>query len=395
RITPAGGPSLATAGANLAARPAVEQRSVAEVADDFQSPIVAIRVAAQDELLRRASGGDSQAATARREIAELAAAATKETGREARQTWLLWTLGRIAADDTAGDAFFTRLLESKDAASSETTRIQAVRILAHRVAGRAADARRLPECLLTALADRTPRVRFAALLAAAHVADRVAVPAIIDAAADETDRLVHYAAWTTLRDLMPADELRGLLADGRAGVRLAALLALHDLGRLDGPEVAALATDADARVSQTATTWLANTGYGLDDPAAVLATIRRLDNRHVDYRLRLNILRKLEGKAIDGSLRAGLEQISVNAWRGATLQTDEVVPQEKSQEIAAVLWAVKPDRRTTETAWQLLGHGWPMLADSVAAGFSKLGDDGLAVLAEKLPTADPARRDRG
>jgi putative heme-binding domain-containing protein len=36
-----------------------------------------------------------------------------------------------------------------------------------------------------------------------------------------------------------------------------------------------------------------------------------------------------------------------------------------------------------------------MLADSVAAGYSKLGGDGLAVLAEKLPKADPARRDRG
>jgi putative heme-binding domain-containing protein len=85
----------------------------------------------------------------------------------------------------------------------------------------------------------------------------------------------------------------------------------------------------------------------------------------------------------------------VNAWRGATLQSDEVVPQEKSQEIAAVLWAVKPDRRAAETAWQLLGHGWPMLADSVAADFSKLGADGLAVLAEKLPPADATRRDRG
>jgi putative heme-binding domain-containing protein len=159
--------------------------------------------------------------------------------------------------------------------------------------------------------------------------------------------------------------------------------------------VVALSKDADERVSQTATAWLANTGFGLDDPAAVLATIKRLDNRHVDYRIRLALLRKLEGKQIDGQVRAGLEQMYVNAWSGATLQSEEVVPQEKSQEIAAVLWAVKPDRRAAETAWGLLGHGWPMLADSVAAGFSKLGGDGLAVLAEKLPKADPARRDRG
>ena len=392
RIAAEGGPSLATAVAKLAARPAIEKRAVAAVADDFDSPIVAVRVAAQDELLRRASSDDAQAAAARREIASLATAA--EQGRQARQTWLLWTLGRIAADDPAGDAFFTRLVESKNAAS-ETNRIQAVRILAHRAASRSGDARRLPSCLIAAVADPAPRVRFAALLAAASVADRTAVPAVVDAAADETDRLIHYAAWTTLRDLMPADELRGLVADKRAGVRLAAVLALLDTGRLDGPAVAALAKDADASVSQTATAWMANTGYGLDDPVALVATIKRLDNRHVDYRLRLALLQRLAGKAIDGGVRAGLEQMYVNAWRGATLQSDEVVPQEKSQEIAAVLWAVKPDRRTAETAWDLLGHGWPMLADSVAADFSKLGGDGLGVLADKLPAADATRRDRG
>jgi putative heme-binding domain-containing protein len=106
-------------------------------------------------------------------------------------------------------------------------------------------------------------------------------------------------------------------------------------------------------------------------------------------------VRKLEGKAIDGQVRNELEGLFNNRWRTATLQTDEVVPQEKSQEIAAVLWAVKPDRRAAETAWDLLGHGWPMLADSVAVDFSKLGPDGIAVLADKLPAADAPRRDRG
>jgi putative membrane-bound dehydrogenase-like protein len=395
RIAAEGGPSLAAAVAKLAARPALETRSVADVAVDCDSPIVAMRVAAQDELLQRASGSDSQAAAARREIAVLAAAAIKEPGREARQTWLLWTLGRIAADDAAGDAFFAGLVESNAAAISESNRIQAVRILAHRVAGRSADARTLPPCVIARLTDRSPRVRFAAMLAAASVADRAAVPAIIDAAASETDRLVHYAAWATLRDLMLIDELRGLLADGRAGVRLAAVLALLDLGRLDGPAVVSLSKDADERVSQTATTWLANTGFGLDDPAAVLATIKRLDNRHVDYRLRLALLQKLEGKAIDGGVRADLEKMYIDQYRSAGMNDEEVVPQEKSQEIAAVLWAVKPDRRVAETAWELLGHGWPMLADSVAAGYSKLGAEGLAVLAEKIPMADAARRDRG
>jgi putative membrane-bound dehydrogenase-like protein len=395
RIAAEGGPSLAAATAKLAGRPAIEKRPVAAVADDFESPIVAVRVAAQDELLRRAAAGNAEAAAARQEIASLAAAAVEAHGRQARQTWLLWTLGRIATDDPAGDAFFTGLVEAKDPATAEPARIQAVRILAHRVAGRSGAAKKSPPCLVAALADPAPRVRFAAALAAASVADRAAVPALVDAAARETDRLVHYAAWTALRDLVPADELRGLLADERAGVRLAALLALLDLGRLDGPAVVPLAKDADDRVRQAATTWMANTGFGLDDPAAVVATLERLDNRHVDYRLRLNILRRLAGKALDGPARQKLEAMYLDRWRGATLATEEVVPAEKSQEIAAVLLAVKPDRRTAETAWTLLGHGWPMLGDLVAADFFRLGDDGLAVLADKLPAADPVRRDRG
>ncbi len=392
RIAAEGGPTLAAATAKLAGRPAIEKRSIAEVADDFDAPVVAARVAAQNELLRRA-GGDAAAAV-RDEIVGLTATAI-EPGSQARQTWLLWTLGRIAVDDAANDAFFRRIVEKEDAATSETNRIQALRILARRVSSRTGDAHRLPSCIIGALTNPAPRVRFAAMLAVGDVADRAAVPAVIDAAAIEADRLVHYAAWITLRDLMPVDELRGLLADKRAGVRLAALLAVLDLGRLDGSTVERLANDPDERVAETATTWLANTGFGLDDPAAVLATIQRLENRHVDYRLRLALLRTLEGRAIDGEVRAGLERMYFDRWREATLQSGEVIPHEKSQEVAAALWAVKPDPATAEIAWALLGHGWPMLADSVATSFSKLGSDGLAVLAEKLPTADAMRRDRG
>ena len=395
RVATAGGPTLAAAVAKLAARPATEARSAVELAADFESPIVAVRVEAQDELLRRAAGTDAAAAETRDQILALATDAASDSARPARQTWLLWTVGRMAPADPAGDACFTAILEPSAGRVSETARVQAVRILADRVADRSEDARRLPGCFLAPLADVAPRVRFAAALAAAVSADREAVPALVTLAAGEADRLVHYAAWTALRDLVPADELRGLLADERPGVRLAALLALLDGGRLDGPDVEALARDDDPRVAQTATTWLANTGHGLEDSAALIATIKRLDNRHVDYRLRLNLLRRLEGKAIDGDVRRELEALYLDRWRGATLTTDEVVPGEKSQEVAAVLWAVKPDRRTAKAAWNLLGHGWPMLADLVADGFPRLGDAGLAVLLSELPKADPASRARG
>ncbi|MEX0670780.1 MAG: PVC-type heme-binding CxxCH protein [Pirellulales bacterium] len=395
RVAAKGGPTLAAAVTKLAAQPAIASRSVADLAADFESPIVAVRVAAQDELLRRAAASDAAAAGIRTAMLTLATEAAATPDRQARQTWLFWTLGRVATHDPAGDAFFAWLVEARGDGASETARVQAVRILAHRVAGRTGGAKKIPPGVIAALADAAPRVRFAAALAAACSADPAAVPALVFTAARETDRLVHYAAWTTLRDLVPADELRGMLADERAGVRLAALLGLLDLGRLDGPAVVPLAKDTDDRVRQTATTWMANTGFGLDDPAAVVATLERLDNRHVDYRLRLNILRRLAGKAIDGAPRQKLEAMSIDRWRGATLASEEVVPVEKAQEIAAVLLAVKPDRRTAETAWNLLGHGWPMLADLVAADFSTLGADGLTVLAEKLPAADQARRDRG
>lgn len=395
RVAAAGGPTLAEAVAKLAARPATEARSAVELAADFESPIVAVRVEAQDELLRRAAGTDAAAVVVRQEILALATDVAAHSARPARQTWLLWTVGRMAPADPAGDACFTAILEPPAGRVSETARVQAIRILADRVAGRSGDAHRLPDCVLAALADVAPRVRFAAVLAAAVNADREAVPALVTLAAGEADRLVHYAAWTALRDLVPADELRGLLADERPGVRLAALLALLDGGRLDGDAVTTLAQDDDPRVAQTATTWLANTGHGLDDPAALIATIKRLDNRHVDYRLRLNLLRRLEGKAIDGDVRRELEALYFDRYRKATLTTDEVVPGEKSQEITAVLWAVNPDRRTAKAAWNLLGHGWPMLGDLVAAGFPRLGDAGLAVLLEELPRADNVRRARG
>lgn len=395
RIAAEGGPSLAAAVAARAARPGLGARSVADVAADFESPIVAVRVAAQDELLRRAAGADAAADETRGLLRALATAAAADAVRPARRTWLLWTLGRVAPADPAGDALFAHMLAATTGGVSETARVQAVRILADRVASRSGDARRLPGCVVAALADPAPRVRFAAALAAALVSDREAVPALVSLADGETDPLVHAAAWTALRDLMAADELRGLLADERPGVRLAALLALLDGGRLDGSAVGALAKDVDDRVARTATTWLANTGHGLDDPAALIATIKRLDNRHVDYRLRLNLLRQLEGRAIDGGVRRELEAMYVNRWRGATLTTDEVVPNEKSQEIAAVLWAIRADRPAAETAWSLLGHGWPMLGDLVATGFPQLGADGLTVLAERLPTADAVHRDRG
>lgn len=394
RVAAADGPTLAEAVAKLAARPAVEARAVAQLTADFESPIAAVRVAAQDELLRRAAGDGPAATTTRSAILALATEAAVTAARPARQTWLLWTLGRIAPDEPAGDAFFTTLVEAPAGRTPVSARVQAVRILADRAARRSGAARRLPSGVAAALADAAPRVRFAAALAAADVADRGAVPALVSLTAGETDRLVHYAAWTALRDLVPADELRALLADERPGVRLAALLALLDGGRLDGAAVTALADDTDPRVARTATAWLANTGYGLDDPATLIATIKRLDNRHVDYRLRLNLLRRLEGKRIDGQVRRRLEGMYIDRWREVPLSHDDVVPDEKSQEIAAVFWAVKPDQRTAKAAWDFLGHDWPMLADLVAAGFSRLGDQGLAVLAKGLPQAEPGRRAR-
>jgi putative membrane-bound dehydrogenase-like protein len=84
RVAAADGPTLASAVNELIARPTIEDRSIKELAADFESPLAAVRVAAQDELLRRASGSDAVAAGVRKRIIALATKAAANAARAGR-----------------------------------------------------------------------------------------------------------------------------------------------------------------------------------------------------------------------------------------------------------------------------------------------------------------------
>ena len=151
---------------------------------------------------------------------------------QARETWALWTLGRIAPMDRSIDTW----LADTGAALSPNARIQAIRIAAHRI-GEQRRSEKLPVSVVAALQDPEPRVRFAAVQAVAQVRQRHFVPDICNLLTKEEDRVTCYAAWQALRAIASPDELRVLLKDQRGAVRRAALLALLESRALDAAAV--------------------------------------------------------------------------------------------------------------------------------------------------------------
>ena len=89
---------------------------------------------------------------------------------------------------------------------------------------------------------------------------------MVELAAIENDRTTFYAAWQTLRRLLPIAELKPFLADSRGGVRRAALLALLEDHALPSPDVARLVRDADAGVRQVAGLWRPKASEGSEQP---------------------------------------------------------------------------------------------------------------------------------
>ncbi len=200
--------------------------SFAELAEDLGSHLPAWRVDAQEELLRR---GPAVKADLLRllETPELPLA---------RETWALWTLGRM--DEPL--AFHRE--------ASLNRRIQTLRILGER-------ARPLPDSVAEALRDPEPRIRFAAVQAIRQAREAGALEPLKSLASTEADRVTYYSAWGALRDLAGTDALRAMLKDPRDGVRRAALLALADLGQISPDDATALI--ADPATTEIAALWLA------------------------------------------------------------------------------------------------------------------------------------------
>ena len=225
------------------------QWTVAELVEDFDSPLPVWRSDAQDELVRRGTGVKAELLS------------TLGTGglSQVRETWTAWTLGRLTPQDRTIDEWFSA--RAGDSTATLNLRVQALRILAHRF--RQADGgRELPASVVNALRSAEARLRFEAVQAMGQTRQRSAVPALLALLAAENDPTTFYVAWQTLRGLQDATALKPLLADARGGVRKAALLALLEDHALQEPEVKPLANDSVPAVSEIAALWLRKASGG-------------------------------------------------------------------------------------------------------------------------------------
>ena len=218
----------------------VEDWHFEELIEEFNSPIPARRVGAQEELIRR---GDRKL---------LLASFRRSQVDSSRQTWLLWTLGRLDIDNPNDDQLFATICRR---GRSHETRIQALRILAHRVRS-SAEWRPVTDEIISCLRDVEPRIRLAAVLAIRRGRQRQFSQALLDCTSRETDRVVFYAAWQALRELVSSEERRTLLTDARPRVCRAALLSLAEDRELNDEENQRLLSDEDDQTRQVAALWL-------------------------------------------------------------------------------------------------------------------------------------------
>lgn len=224
--------------------------TVAELIEDFDGPLPVWRTDAQEELVRRGSLVRD----------ELIASLTSTGRSEARETWIAWTLGRLASGDATIDRLFETLIP--DRTVSLNLRVQSVRILAHRLRGAGSATRVVPPAVMAALREGEPRLRFEAVQALHQPGSASSVAPVLDLLANESDPTTFYAGWQALRRLAGVGERKGWLADARAGVRRAALLSLLEEQALTEVEVRPLARDLGAGVSEVAELWLRKASAG-------------------------------------------------------------------------------------------------------------------------------------
>lgn len=174
------------------------------------------RVNAQDELVRRGASLQEPLMAALR-------SGQLSTGQE---TWTAWALGRMPEKDPAIDAFFEGVA-SGHTQYSLNLRLQALRILGHRARYHPGGGS-LPRAVGEGIHHSHPRIRFETIQAIQQARDGAFAPELIDRLGNESDRLVFYAGWRTLRDLLAVAQRKDLLNDPRPRVRLAALLSLQE-----------------------------------------------------------------------------------------------------------------------------------------------------------------------
>jgi putative membrane-bound dehydrogenase-like protein len=225
----------------------LEQISINELIDEFDSLLPVRRINAQDELVRQGGDGgkdgDELVTTLLRHLS-----AGKLT--ENQETWTAWTLGRLAPQNATIAEYFTNLL-SEQSTASLNLRIQTIRILAYRVREQGV-AKALPKNVVETLNHENPRLRFAAVDAVVQARQHNLVSALLNVLAKETDRVIYYAAWQGLRELQSSADLQKLLEDPRGSVRKGVLLALLESNALKQDRLGTLAKDSDAGTREIA-----------------------------------------------------------------------------------------------------------------------------------------------
>ena len=202
----------------------ISQWSFSELLEDLGSNLQVWRVHAQDELVRR---GD----VVRN---DLLAAIRSGDLNETQATWAIWAAGHIEKNledhaqiiDFASDQWPASGTGNQVPAKGYrlNVRIQATRILGENLAVNA-----IPT-LIKLLANEEPRIRLAAMGSLDRIGWDKYSPAILNAIADETDRVTHYTNWQVMRRQLPEDKRRELLRDDRPGIRRMAALGLMEEG---------------------------------------------------------------------------------------------------------------------------------------------------------------------
>ncbi|MBT6851246.1 MAG: c-type cytochrome, partial [Opitutae bacterium] len=182
-----------------------------QLMEDMGHQVQVWRVNAQDEFVRRGSEFRNG----------LLKAIRSGNLSESQATWSIWAVGRI--DKTSG----TDLADIKKFARESSIlnlRIQATRILGE---NKATDSRAI---LVSLLDDPEPRIRTAAMQSLEKVGWGDYRDSILDAVADEKERVTAYVNWQVMRRQLPQAKRGQLLEDPRNGIRLMAGLSLMEEG---------------------------------------------------------------------------------------------------------------------------------------------------------------------
>ena len=188
---------------------------------DLGSHLPVWRTNAQEELIRRGKSVEPL----------LRAALRRPDLSDALETWLVWTIGRINPE-----AWFEENTNQK---------IQSIRVAAFNG--------RLHPAIRQALADEEPRIRLAAVSALRELKASGSTAPLLELASRESDRIVYYATWGALIDLLPAKKRKALLSDKRPGIRLAALLGLLEEDALSDREIERHTTDSHVPIADIST----------------------------------------------------------------------------------------------------------------------------------------------